>query len=149
MINASIFLLGKEIAVHRIIPINLLGLFVGTYIIYILIYADKVTEAQNILTSYNTSVILMAIIVMISSASVAYSAKYFNQKNQELLISCGYVLPFVWFLGQLSSIQLAHTIHIFVKLFAYFGMAIMYFGGWNYLRKLPNVRYQHIGAYAT
>lgn len=37
-VNIVIFLLGKEIAIHDLIPLNLAGLFFGTYTLYALAY---------------------------------------------------------------------------------------------------------------
>ncbi len=36
--------MGREIAVHDLIPLNLLGLFFGTYTLHKLIYTSKITE---------------------------------------------------------------------------------------------------------
>ncbi len=145
MINAVIFVLGREIAIHKIVPLNLIGLFVGTYSIYALVFQDKIAENTSFLAGNNFAVLLMAILVILSVASLAYSSKFFTEKNQETTLTLGYIVPLIWFLMQLNIMDGADTTF---KVIAYIGMAIVYFGGWHYLRPLEHTRYQHIGAYA-
>lgn len=110
MINATIFLLGREIAVHKIVPLNLIGLFLGTISIHGLMYSVSTKETIHFLASNEVSVVLMGIIVILSIASLAYSSRFFTEKNHELILSIGYLLPLLWFLIQLSSINSVYTL---------------------------------------
>lgn len=156
MVNASIFLLGREISAKEIIPLNTAGLFVGSLSIFHLIFKpvqefDYVTGELIITqTPANTtlSVILLGIIVALTAASLVYSSRYFHEKSDDSLITFGYIAPFVWFLFHISGLQSVDDVNNFVKVIIYFGIAATYFGCWHYLRPLPNIRYQHIGAYA-
>lgn len=78
-----------------------------------------------------------------SISAIAYSARYFASKD-ELWISLGYLLPFVWFLFQkdlLVSLTLPYEV------VAYFLISLSYFVAWYVLRPRENSRYQHIAAY--
>lgn len=43
-VNVIIYLLGKEISVYDLIPLNLIGLFFGTYTLYALSYQNQVAS---------------------------------------------------------------------------------------------------------
>lgn len=151
MINAVIFILWKEISAQKIIPLNLAGLFFGTITLYGLVYTDNIAINSKIglFASNEVSVILMAILVILSVVSITFSSKYFEEKNYETALSIGYTMPLLWFLFLLNIIEYKNEAMLIVKIFAYLSIAGSYFWSWNLLRSLKHTRYQHIGTYAS
>jgi hypothetical protein len=104
-VNVVIFLLGKEIAIHDLVPLNLAGLFFGTYSIYSLIYEGKMgMDTSGFFHSGNFTIILLVILVAMSIMAIAHSARYFTSK-QEMFLTLGYLLPFGWYLLQKSLLS--------------------------------------------
>lgn len=144
-VNVVIFLMGREIAVHDLIPLNLAGLFFGTYTLHSLVYADKIQEVSGgFFQSSNFTVILLMILVGMSILSIALSARYFDSK-EEGWISLGYLFPLLWFFFHLESLG---DISKFIESGAFFLIASVYFVAWHFLRPLESSRYQHVAAYA-
>ncbi len=144
-VNIVIFLMGREIAVHDLIPLNLLGLFFGTYTLHKLIYTSKITEVWlGFFQSGNFTVILLTLLVAMSVMSIAFSSRYFSSK-EEAWISTGYLLPLLWFFFHTQSlIGLSHL----VTAGSFLIIAAAYFTAWYFLRPLESSRYQHVAAYA-
>lgn len=143
MINAVIFFLGKEIDTKKIIPLNMASLFFGTLTLHSLVYQGKNTDIAGFASS-EVSVILMGILVVLTTLSLAISSKYFTEKTEESMISFGYFAPLAWFLLQLDSVEYSGEVGMLVKVLAYAVIAGAYFWTWNYLRPLGHTRYQHI-----
>ncbi len=142
-VNIVIFLMWREIAIYDLIPLNLLGLFFGTYTLQVLAYSDisRVTDsffAGNIFT-----VILLAVLVVMSIAGIALSSKYFTEKKDEIILSIGYLVPLAWFLMQIETLTLSDSVQVVI----FFLIAVAYFTAWYILRPLAINRYQHIAVY--
>ena len=86
-INMVIFFLGREISVHDIIPLNLSGLFFGTYSLYVLIYRGGTSLGSGFFSSHEFTVILLVLLVVMSIAAIAHSSRYFLDKKDELILS--------------------------------------------------------------
>jgi muramoyltetrapeptide carboxypeptidase LdcA involved in peptidoglycan recycling len=75
--------MGKELAIHDLVPLNLLGLFFGTYTLHNLIYAEKIHEASiGFFGSSDFTIVLLMILVVMSVMSIAYSSRYFSSKEE-------------------------------------------------------------------
>lgn len=83
-VNIVIFFLGREIAIHDLIPLNLAGLFFGTYTLYTLIYTDKmgIVSTDDMLQGTNFTLFLLVVLVVMSIISIAFSARYFTPKDE-------------------------------------------------------------------
>ncbi len=143
-VNIVVFFMGREIAVHDLIPLNLLGLFFGTYTLHHLIYTGDIQAVSaGFFQSDIFTIILLAILVVMSIASIAYSARFFSPK-EDGWISVGYLVPFLWFYFHSSALS---GVSMISELFAYLVIAVAYFGAWYFLRPLESSRYQHVAAY--
>lgn len=120
--------------------------FFGTLTLHSLVYQGKNIDIAGFASS-EVSVILMGILVVLTTLSLAISSKYFTEKTEESIISFGYFAPLAWFLLQLDSVEYSGEVGMLVKVLTYAVIAGVYFWTWNYLRPLGHTRYQHIGAY--
>ncbi len=137
--------MGREIAIHDLIPLNLLGLFFGTYTLHNLVYTDKINLVSGgFFQSNDFTLVLLTLLVAMSVMSIAYSSRYFSQK-EEAWISTGYLLPLLWFFFHLEN--LAGLSHL-VTSGSFLIIAVAYFTAWYFLRPLESSRYQHVAAYA-
>jgi hypothetical protein len=144
-INIVIFVLGKELATHDLIPINLLGLFFGTSTLYHLSYTQDISlVSDNFFTSHAVSAILFLILVVFAITSIAFSSRHFAPKD-EPYIALGYLFPLLWFFINITRLW-DFTSQIFV-VGLYLALTAAYFVGWNFVRKQENSRYQHLALY--
>ncbi len=142
-VNIVIFLMGREIAIYDLIPLNLFGLFFGTYTLQALSYSDtRITN--SFFTGEVFTVILLVILVAMCIASIAVSARYFLEKKQEVLLSFGYLIPLAWFLIHMETLS---TLLITTRVTAFLIITSIYFLAWYILRPLASSRYQHVAAY--
>lgn len=57
--------MGREIAIYDIIPLNLLGLFIGTYTLQVLSYGDVTSSAMGFFSgSIFTTILLVILVIM-------------------------------------------------------------------------------------
>ena len=145
-VNIAIFMMGREIAIHDLIPLNLLWLYFGTYTLHSLVYMNKIHDVTwGFLQSNNFTVILLVILVTMSILSIAFTSRYFAP-NEEVWISAGYLVPLLWFFFHFTSISSSLSLSVQVGAFA--SISIAYFVAWYFLRPLESSRYQHVAAYA-
>lgn len=78
-----IFLLGRELAIHDLIPLNLGGLFFGTYTLHSLVYSDHIADASTgFFQSSEFTLMLLSVLVIMSIGSIALSSRYFSTKEE-------------------------------------------------------------------
>ena len=78
-----VFLLGKELAVHDLVPLNILGLFFGTSVLYHLSYYNNIQAVGgSFFTGEYFSAILFVILTIFAIISLAHSSRFFIQKNE-------------------------------------------------------------------
>lgn len=144
-VNMVIFFLWREIATHDLIPVNLGGLFFGTYTLHNLVYTDHVSVTwSGFFHSENFTLILLAVLVMMSIFAIAQSSRFFSAK-EEWWISAWYLLPLFWFI---FHVELLWSVSNIMESLTYVLIAVGYFLAWAYLRPLESTRYQHISSYA-
>lgn len=143
-VNVVIFFMGREIAIYDLIPLNLFGLFFGTYTLYALSYSGVIQSEPSFLTSQSFSIFLLVILVIMSIAAIASSSRYFTEKKDEVKLSFGYLVPLGWFLMQIGAFS---DVSITVQVTAFLVISFAYFISWYILRPLANSRYQHIAVY--
>jgi hypothetical protein len=145
-INVAVYLLGREISVRNIIPLNITGLFIGTSTLYYLSYADGIskTVANNFLTGESFSAILFFILVVFSIWSILLSAKKFEE-NDDGYLALGYLAPMFWFIFNINRLTALDDIFRGV-LFAL--LAGVCFFGWHILND-EKTRFQHTALYAS
>jgi hypothetical protein len=141
-----VFVMGREISVRRIIPLNIIGLFAGTSTLYHLSYSTivKTSVSSDFFAGEYFTAILLFVLVAFSTWSILMSARQFNEKFDGYL-ALGYLAPLVWFYYNVN--QLSNISNIGEGIF-YALIAVSYFGGWHYLKDFPN-RFQHISLYAA
>lgn len=123
-VNIVVFLMGREIAIYDLIPLNLLGLFFGTYTLHHLIYTGDIANVSVGFFQSNTfTLILLALLVVMSVAGIALTSRHFSSK-EEVWISAGYLLPFLWF--YFHSVALV-GLSLGAEIFAYLSIATAYF----------------------
>ncbi len=145
-VNIVIFIMGRELAIHDLIPLNLLGLFFGTYTLHHLVYLNKIQDvAWGFWHSNTFTVILLVVLVAMSILSIAFTSRYFAP-NEEAWISAWYLVPLLWFFFHLASVRSGLT--IWVEWGAFAIISVTYFAAWYFLRPLESSRYQHVAAYA-
>lgn len=100
-ISATIAILGRELDIEKILPLNFAGLFVSTIAIYSLVYYGESTAiSNNFFTSKEFSVILMAIITSLSVVALVFSMKNFKKITDNFLLGILILSPMIWFLFQ-------------------------------------------------
>ncbi|NRH20469.1 DUF2339 domain-containing protein [Candidatus Gracilibacteria bacterium] len=144
-VNIVIFFMGREIAVYDLIPLNLFGLFFGTYTLHSLSYSGLIQAEPSFFTSESFTVFLLVVLVIMSIAGIALSSRYFTEKKDEVKLSFGYLVPLAWFLIQMDALT---TLSIPTQVVAFLVIAFAYFISWYILRPLATSRYQHIAVYA-
>lgn len=137
--------MGREIAVYDLIPLNLFGLFFGTYTLHSLSYSGLIQAEPSFFTSESFTVFLLVVLVIMSIAGIALSSRYFTEKKDEVKLSFGYLVPLAWFLIQMDALT---TLSIPTQVVAFLVIAFAYFISWYILRPLATSRYQHIAVYA-
>jgi hypothetical protein len=143
-VNIVVFFLGKEVAVQDLVPLNILGLFFGTSVLYHLSYYENIQAVGgSFFTGEYFSAVLFVILTIFAIVSLAYSSRYFLQKN-EPYITVGYLLPLFWFFINIE--RLPDLDNIFVT-GLYILLIIAYFAAWYSIRELPSTRYQHLALY--
>ena len=145
-INIVVFLLGREIEVRKMIPLNIIGLFIGTSTLYHLSYAEGISKVStnNFFTSELFSAILFLTLVVFSLWSILLSAKQFEQKDEGYL-ALGYLAPVLWFIWNLASLT---QIMDSTRGALYAILAASCFYGWSVLRGM-HTRFQHTALYAS
>lgn len=144
-VNTVIFFLGRELAIHDLIPLNLAWLFFGTYTLHHLVYSEHIADTSLwFFQSPEFTLILLSLLVIMSIGSIALSSRYFSAK-EEWWISAGYLVPLLWFV---FHVELLGDIRFLIEATWYGIVAIGYFLAWWYLRPLESSRYQHIASYA-
>lgn len=144
-INIVAFVLGREISVRNVIPLNMAGLFFGTSTLYHLSYTSGISKvaADNFFTGELFSALLFLVLVVFSLWSIIQSAKQFEEKDEGYL-ALGYIAPVLWFVWNLS---LLNSVTDITKGILYAVLAGACFYGWSMLRA-TKTRFQHTALYA-
>lgn len=145
-INVVIYLLGREISVRNIIPLNIAGLFIGTSTLYHLSYSAGINKvvAGNFLTGEIFSAILFFILVVFSIWSILFSANQFDESDDRYL-ALGYLAPMFWFIFNIEKLSTLSDV-FYGLLFALLSMIC--FLGWHFLDG-EKTRFQHSALYAS
>lgn len=143
-VNVVIFLLGREIAIYDLIPLNLAWLFFGSYTLHSLSYSWLTQVGPGFFSGETFTVILLSILVIMSIASIAISSRYFTDKKEQVILAFGYLLPLAWFLLHIEELSVSSMVRVVVFLV----ISLVYFIAWYILRPLAGSRYQHIAVYA-
>jgi hypothetical protein len=145
-VNVAVFLIGREISVRDVIPLNIIGLFVGITTLWGLASSQNIdaVHAENFFTSEVVTAFLFTILVIFSILSILISATRFKESDDGYL-SLGYIAPIIWFAYNVSN--LGGVSDVAVGIF-YFLIAVACFGGWHILQG-RNTRYQHTALYAA
>lgn len=143
-INIVVFFLGREIATHDLVPLNIAWLFFGTSTLYHLSYSDNISKlSDSFFSSHTLSAILFTVLVIFAIISIAYSSSQFAPKD-EPYITLWYLFPLFWFfinierLGDLGSV---------FQSILYILLTAAYFIAWYFIRKQDTSRYQHLALY--
>ena len=145
-INVSVFLIGREISVRDIIPLNIIGLFIGISTLWNLSSSDGINtiHAENFFTSELFTAVLFLILVIFSIWSILLSAKRFSEKDDGYL-SLGYIAPLIWFIFNIESLKSLSDINVGIL---YTLIAVSCFVGWHVLLG-TKTRFQHTALYAA
>jgi hypothetical protein len=145
-VNVAVFLIGREISVRDIIPLNMAGLFIGVSTLWGLSASNGINEvsALNFFTSEFVTAILFLALTIFSIWSILLSAKRFEEKDDGYL-SLGYIAPLVWFIFNISSLQALNDAAIGVL---YAVISASCFVGWHVLLG-TKTRFQHTALYAA
>ena len=144
-VNIIIFLIGKEIAIHDLIPLNMLGLFFGTSTLYHLSYLDKITPSWSFFSGPWFTAFLIVILLWFCVLSISQSASKFDPKDESQL-TLGYFFPLAW---AILNIERLTWLSVFSTITAYFSVSALYFLAWYYVRNLASTRTLHLGTYAS
>lgn len=145
-INAAVFLIGKEISVRHIIPLNIAGLFIGVSTLWKLSSTDGINAVRvgNFFTGETFTGILFAVLVIFSIWSILLSAKRFRE-NDDGYLSLGYIAPVIWFSFNVANLDSLSDAMIGIL---YSLIAAACFAGWHVLMG-TNTRFQHTALYAA
>ncbi len=145
-VNLAMFLVGKEISVREIIPLNIIGLFVGVSTLWGLSASDGINTVLrgDFFSSELFTGILFSTLVIFSIWSILLSAKKFSEKDDGYL-SMGYIAPIIWFAFNITNLPSLQdtTVSIF-----YAVISASCFIGWHVLLG-TNTRFQHTALYAS
>lgn len=140
--NVAIFLLWREIAIYDLIPLNMVGLLVGTTSLYTLSYKHAV--ASEFLSSTGFSAVLFTGLVIFSIFAIIFSSQKFESKFEGYL-TAWYIAPLLWFMFNISLLG-KEGIGTTTLAGLYGIIAVAYFVGWYVLRNMTT-RYQHVALY--
>lgn len=145
-VNVSVFLMGREISVRDIIPLNIIGLFIGVSTLWGLAASEGInaTRADNFFTSELVTAILFLALVVFSIWSILLSAKRFSEKDDGYL-SLGYLAPIIWFAYNVGNLDSVNDVTVGIL---YAVIAISCFVGWHVLLG-TQTRFQHTALYAA
>lgn len=145
-INAAVFVMGREISVRDIIPLNIVGLFVGISTLWGLSASNdiNVVRADDIFTSETVTAILFMALVIFSVWSILLSANRFKEKDDGYL-SLGYIAPIIWFAFNVSALDSISDVTLGIL---YAIIAASCFLGWHIILK-NDTKFQHTALYAS
>lgn len=145
-VNVSVFLLGREISVRDIIPLNVIGLFVGITTLWELSSSDGINavKSTDIFTSESFTAFLFLALVVFSIWSILLSAKRFSEKDDGYL-SLGYIAPVIWFAFNVNNLDSLSDVVVGIC-FAIISASC--FAGWHVLSG-EKTRLQHTALYAA
>ena len=141
-VNLSVLIVSRELSTYDIIPANLVWLFISTFSIYSLTFS-QVWGDVSFFSGENFSVILLALIVIASAASIVYTSRFFTTK-EDIWISLWYLVPVLWFLFMSTALTTVDTGFLFVATALVSGS---YFAGWYMLWYFTTSRSQHYALY--
>ncbi len=145
-VNVSVFLIGREISIRDIIPLNTIGLFIGVSTLWGLAYSDgiRTVESTNLLTGELFTAFLFLALVVFSIWSILLSAKRFSEKDDGYL-SLGYIAPVIWFAYNVNNLNSLNDLALGIF---YAIIAASCFVGWHVLLG-TKTRFQHTALYAA
>jgi hypothetical protein len=140
--NVVVFLLGREIALRDIVPLNMIGLFLWTTTLYALSYRNM--QPMSGLQGDTFTLILLTILVIVSVFGIILSSRSFAS-SEEGYLSVGYLIPLIWHITNVSLIG-TDSMMQYIPEATYICIAIAYFYGWSVVKDLKT-RYQHSALY--
>jgi hypothetical protein len=145
-INVAVFLMGREISVRDIIPLNIAGLFLGVSTLWGLSTTDKINTVTsgNIFSGEVFTGVLFMMLVVFSTWSILLSAQKFLDKDDGYL-SLGYIAPIIWFVFNIANLT-SLSDNLVGTLYAV--IAFSCFAGWHYTQG-TSTRLQHGAMYAS
>ncbi|MEY3783846.1 MAG: hypothetical protein RLZZ230_168 [Candidatus Parcubacteria bacterium] len=145
-INLSVFLIGREISVRDIIPLNIIGLFLGVSTLWGLSSSNNINAIQtgDLFTSELFTAVLFLVLVVFSIWSILLSAKRFSEKDDGYL-SLGYIAPIIWFAFNVNNLQSIDDAAVGIM---YVVISAACFVGWHVLLG-TKTRFQHTALYAA
>ena len=145
-VNLAVFLIGREISVRQIIPLNVAGLLIGVSTLWGLSRSDNINavESANLLSGETFTAFLFTALTVFSIWSVLLSAQQFKEKDDGLL-SLGYIAPLIWFAFNIHALSTVDSVLIGIL---YAVISIACFAGWHLLQNTPT-KLQHTAIYAT
>ncbi len=144
-VNMIVFLMGREIAIHDLIPLNMLGLFFGTSTLYHLSYLDNVGISTGFFSGSIFTSILIVVLLGFCILAISQSASKFDPKDESQL-TIGYFFPLAW---AILNIERLTWLSPLSTMWAYLAVAVFYFLAWYYVRNLASTRTLHLGTYAS
>ncbi len=144
--NIAVFLIGREISVRDIIPLNTVGMFIGVSTLWGLAATTSIDDLTvgNIFTSETVTGILFMVLVIVALWSILLSAKRFKESDDGYL-SLGYIAPVIWFAFNIANLKSLSDLTVGAL---YAAIAIACFVGWHVLL-LSKTRFQHTALYAA
>ncbi len=145
-VNIAVFLMGREISVRDVIPLNIIGLFLGVSTLWRLSTTDSINAVrpENFFTGEIFTSILFLALVVFSMWSILLSTKKFDEKDEGFL-SLGYIAPVIWFAYNIDNLDSVSDATVGI-LFAL--ISVSCFSGWHFLKGTKS-RIQHLALYAA
>jgi hypothetical protein len=145
-VNLAIFLIGREISVRDIVPLNIAGLLIGVSTLWGLSRSDDINAVQsaNVFSGEMFTAILFSALTIFTIWSLLLSAKRFKEKDDGYL-SLGYIAPIIWFAFNINALD---SVDIITTGLLYATISISCFAGWHILQGTPT-RFQHTAIYAA
>ncbi len=144
-VNMIVFLMGREIAIHDLIPLNMLGLFFGTSTLYHLSYLNNADISTGFFAGPAFTAVLIVVLLGFCILAISQSASKFDPKD-EFQLTIGYFFPLAW---AILNIERLAGISPLTTMWAYLVIAVLYFLAWYYVRNLASTRTLHLGTYAS
>lgn len=94
-VNMIVFLMGREIAIHDLIPLNMFGLFFGTSTLYHLSYLNNVEISTGFFAGPAFTAVLIVVLLGFCILAISQSASKFDPKD-EFQLTIGYFFPLAW-----------------------------------------------------
>lgn len=138
-INVTIAVLSREIAIEKILPLNVVGLFVSTHFFINTLMVSNHDTTEN--------AILLSVIAVLSAVILIFSLKNFQKVKLGFWFTLLILSPILWFISlektHIFQINFTSTQLFLAQIATYGILAGIFFQGWYWIIRQKFDDYRH------